>query len=256
MLLRLIELGRPVDEVIFCDTYKEFPQMYKHVEKIKQYIESLNIKFTTLKSPKSFDEWMFEYEPKRRNPEQFYEKYGEKASGKGWPTPTARWCTGTFKIKIVEKYMKNFSKRTVIHQYIGIAADETKRLDRINAKNGNKIYPLVEWNWTEIDALEYCYAKGYDWDGLYEIFDRVSCWCCPLQSLEELRKLRKHFPELWQELRDMDKRTWQSFRKDFTVEQLEIRFALEEEREQLGLSTHDRDFFNEMKKRFKEEEGS
>ena len=28
LLLRLLELNEPIDEVIFCDTYKEFPQMY------------------------------------------------------------------------------------------------------------------------------------------------------------------------------------------------------------------------------------
>lgn len=28
MLLRLLELGEPINEIIFCDTYKEFPQMY------------------------------------------------------------------------------------------------------------------------------------------------------------------------------------------------------------------------------------
>ena len=36
MLLHLLELGEQVDEVVFCDTYKEFPQMYEHIEKIRK----------------------------------------------------------------------------------------------------------------------------------------------------------------------------------------------------------------------------
>ena len=30
MLLHLLELGEPVDEVLFCDTTVEFPEMYTH----------------------------------------------------------------------------------------------------------------------------------------------------------------------------------------------------------------------------------
>ena len=36
------------------------------------------------------------------------------------------------------------------------------------------------------------------------IFSRVSCWCCPLQSLEELRKLYRYFPDLWRQLEEWD----------------------------------------------------
>lgn len=63
----------------------------------------------------------------------------------------------------------------------------------------------------EADCLKYCYEAGFDWGGLYEIFHRVSCWCCPLQSLDELRKLRTHFPDLWAKLLDMEQLTnWKS----------------------------------------------
>ncbi len=38
MLLHMIELSMPIDEIIFCDTTVEFPQMYDHVDKVEQYI--------------------------------------------------------------------------------------------------------------------------------------------------------------------------------------------------------------------------
>ena len=63
LVLRMIELGDHIDEVVYCDTYKEFPSMYEHVNKIKEIVENKGIKFTTLKAPKSFDYWMFKYEP-------------------------------------------------------------------------------------------------------------------------------------------------------------------------------------------------
>ena len=243
MLLHLLELEYPISEVIFCDTYKEFEQMYKHVQKVKEVVERHGIKFTTLKNEKSFDYWMFEHEPKRRKPEEFKEKYGD-AKGYSWADTRSRWCTKALKTQIIDRYIKSIPANVI--QYVGIAADETERLERQIASQGNRRYPLVDWGWTEADCLSYCYSLGYDWDGLYEHFDRVSCWCCPLKSLDELRTLRKHYPELWEELKDMDSRTWRQFRKDYSVSDLDKRFAFEEERLADGKSIRNREFYKEL----------
>ena len=89
--------------------------------------------------------------------------------------------------------------------------------------------------------------------GLYTIFDRVSCWCCPLQSLEDFRKLYKHFPDLWAELLDMDRRTWRNILKDgMSVEKLQKRFDFEEEWQSQGKSIKSREFFKELKIRLEE----
>lgn len=67
--------------------------------------------------------------------------------------------------------------------------------------------------------------------GLYDHFHRVSCWCCPLKSLDECRVLRRFYPELWAELARMDERAPNDYRNDYTVAQLEERFAFEDEQE-------------------------
>ena len=100
-------------------------------------------------------------------------------------------------------------------------------------------YPLVEWGITEAQALQICYDRGFDFGGLYEIYNRASCWCCPFQRIGELRKLRRHHPELWQKLRDLDRRAREQFgpgplgqfKKDWSLERLEERFAKEELKE-------------------------
>lgn len=246
MLLRLLELNEQIDEVIFCDTYKEFPQMYIHIEKVKKYIEKYNVKFTTLKNERSFDYLMFEYEPKHKNPEEFIKKYGA-VKGQSWSSAKVRWCTKDLKTRVVERYIRELKKQYNVFQYIGLAADEVKRLERKSNQEPNHLHPLVNWGWSEADCLQYCYKFGFDWDGLYEIFDRVSCWCCPLQSLEELRKLRKHFPQMWEEIIEMDKKTWRRFKADYSVEELEKRFHFEEERLAEGKSIRNREFFTELK---------
>lgn len=238
MLLRLMELGEQIDEVLFCDTYKEFPAMYKHIEKVRDLVESKGIKFTTIKSEKDFDYYLLEHKPNRKK-----DKYSE-CSGYSWCSFCSRWCSQLLKIQVIKKYLKE--KKNLI-QYVGIAADETKRLEREIAKKDNKLFPLVEWGWTEQDCLNYCYEKGFDWDGLYTHFKRVSCWCCPLQSLEELRALRKHYPALWNELKELDKQTWRKFRKEATVAELEVRFDLEEAFAAEGKNIKSREFFKTLK---------
>lgn len=39
MLLKMLEEGMQVDEIIFCDTGVEFPDMYDHIDKVEKYID-------------------------------------------------------------------------------------------------------------------------------------------------------------------------------------------------------------------------
>jgi hypothetical protein len=136
-----------------------------------------------------------------------------------------------------------------VKQYIGIAADEGYRLDREHNQADDHLHPLVVWGWDEAKALGYCYDRGYDWEGLYEIFSRVSCWCCPIQGIGELRKLWKHFPDLWEYMAGLDKQTWRTFLKDgWSVDKLGQRFSFEEVMERNGHSTKDRQFYIDLKR--------
>ena len=235
MLLRLLEEGRQVDEILFCDTGLEFPQMYGHLEKLERYIGR---PITRLKAPYTFEQYFYEYQAK-----------GDAAlvtnRGLSWPSRACRWCTGRLKAHVIAKHLQGLKRQYRLVQYVGIAADEANRCKDLH-------YPLVEWGMTEADCLNYCYARGFDWGGLYKIFRRVSCWCCPLQPISELRKLRKHCPDLWQKLLYMDAHTWQPFRPDYTAQQLETRFALEEERAAQGLPNKGRAFYAALHKRWEE----
>lgn len=68
--------------------------------------------------------------------------------------------------------------------------------------------------------------------GVYDHFDRVSCFCCPLQGLKELRSLRAHYPDLWRTMLDWEKRMDQTqlirFKGEASVHDLERRFAEED----------------------------
>lgn len=242
MVLHMIERGDHLDEVMFCDTTMEFPGMLRHVEKVKKVIEAAGVKFTTLRAEQDFEHLMLRHVPKRKK------ETLRGHVGYSWPGPLSRWCTKALKVHVIDRYVRNLRKRYDVIQYIGIATDEQYRLDRKGNQTPDKKFPLVEWGWTESDALRYCISKGYNWEGLYEIFHRVSCWCCPLKSFEELRKLRKHFPELWRKLEELDAQTWREFRKGYSVPDIEKRFDLEDALTEVGESITNRAFFTDLKR--------
>lgn len=213
MLLLMIENNMKIDEIIFLDTGVEFPQMYQHIEKVKAMIGR---EITVLKAEKSYEYYMLEHVKTRGK------NKGQK--GYSWADFRNRWCTSNLKQQVIKKYMKKYKEYKII-EYHGIAIDEQKRLEK--NKNKNVRYPLAEWGLTEKDALQYCYDKGFTWNGLYEKFDRVSCWCCPLKSLKELRVLYSDFPHLWEKLKEWDNKTYRKFRADYSVQELEDKFKKE-----------------------------
>lgn len=233
MLLLMLERGMPIDAVIYADTGMDFPEMGAHIEKLDELLcRERGIHINTVRHPRGFEWIMFEQPKVKPYCIEKRRERGIPVYGNGWPGPHVRWCTGHLKTKLVDKAVNQLKGERNAVQCVSIAADEAHRCE--NSKR--KRYPLVEWGITEAQALQICYDRGFDWDGLYRIYDRCSCWCCPLQRIGELRKLRQHHPELWRRLLDMDRRAIEMygdtplgrFKENWTVEKLDQRFAAEE----------------------------
>lgn len=239
MLLMMLERGMQIDRILYCDTGMDFPAMYDHLDKLERYI---GMPITRIRAEKSFLYYLLECEVNRKPDSPVIQRHGEGLLGHGWAGPKLRWCTSRLKTDVIKAHLSGLKKDYRLVQYVGIAADEPARVKDLN-------YPLVDWGVTEEQALAYCYEKGFDFGGLYELFDRVSCWCCPLQGLAELRTLRTHFPELWQDLLAWDKRCWRQFRADYSVEELDTRFAFEEERLAKGEPIKGKAFFTALYRR-------
>ena len=79
MLLHMLALGMPIDEVVNVDTGMEFPAMYRHIEKVRQVVEQAGVKFTRLKADKTFEYYRTRHPVKRRSPEFM------GVIGYGWP---------------------------------------------------------------------------------------------------------------------------------------------------------------------------
>lgn len=249
MLLRMLEEGMQVDLILYCDTGLEFPEMEEHIRKVEAYIGR---EITTIKSEHDFMWYATEKERVVKSVKTPGLTPGQIVKGYGWPTAFSRWCTKHLKTEVIDRYLHDLKKDYDIERYIGIAADEPERKRDLN-------YPLIDWGMTEADCLTYCYDRGFDWGGLYEIWDRVSCWCCPLQSLESLRKLKKNRPELWNRLKEMD---WAIYIKckcqghgkrinfQFTksLDDIEYRFMVEDDFIAQGKKLRTKEFFERLKR--------
>ena len=254
LLIRMLESGMPVDIILYNDTGLEFPQMTEHIDKVEQYIKKYtDIGITRLKPEHPFEFYFYDVPIHHRKQTEFNKRLGtDSHNGFSWPGPKMRWCTDRLKTRPRTKFLREYRNEYNIIEYVGIAADEEYRLRRKINKRENMRYPLVEWGMTEADCLKYCYDRGFDWDGLYEKFSRVSCWCCPLQSLPELQVLYYDFPDLWQKLKEMDDLTYGQFRIDYSVSDLEKRFDLEDEWRAAGREPKGKAFFTELRERLED----
>lgn len=181
----MLERGEKISAIVFVDYGLEFPEMYDHLRIFEQKID---MKVWRI-APRLPFEW--EMGSKRIKTRDNSIKYG-----RGWPS-NYRWCTRE-KVAALDHFAKSF--KNPVH-CIGYASDEDR------SSNMSKYpcrYPLQEYGITEKQALENCYQRGYYWGGLYHHFSRVSCFCCPQKSEDDIRKIRRFYPDLWAEMLRMD----------------------------------------------------
>lgn len=220
LLLKMIELGYPIDDVVFFYMKgAEFSAIERLSIQTEKMLASLNIKYTRLEPEHDFSHYATCEKVNKRN--------GCIQNGYQWCGGMCRWGTG-LKIKAMEKYYRETYPDEVIVQYIGIAADERHRIDRKRYDNTIKIYPLVELGMTENDCLEYCYSNGIFWEEsgyrLYDLLDRVSCKYCRNKNLRELYNIYRYLPEVWDELKVLQDSIRVPYRNGLTVHDLEKRF--------------------------------
>lgn len=213
MLLKMLEKGEHIDEIVFSDTGMEWPAVYEHIDQLEA---NLGITITKVKPEKSWDYWFSEHIKTRGK------SSGER--GYEWPSISMRWCTYFLKEKPLRKYLlAKYGSRYC--QCIGIAADEPNRFKH---KRAIDRHPLVEYGMTEDQCLDYCLSKGYFFGGLYNHFFRVGCFCCPLTRIGSARNIWKHYPEQWKRIVELDDRCKFTKYKGCGARALEERFKQEE----------------------------
>jgi 3'-phosphoadenosine 5'-phosphosulfate sulfotransferase (PAPS reductase)/FAD synthetase len=222
MVLKILELNYPLDEVVYFDIGVEFDSIRNNIDKIKPILESKGVALTILTPKEPFIYCMTEKPIAKRN--------GEIQCGYKWCGGCARWGT-TLKLEAIRNHNAKYGDEMIV-EYVGVASDERERINRERHGNRVKLYPLVEWEMTEKDCLEYCYSKGWHWNEngyeLYDLLDRVSCKYCKNKNLKELRNIYHFMPKVWQELKDLQDKVKMQYKDGKTIHDIETRFITED----------------------------
>ena len=219
MLIKIKELGLPLDEVIYVDimfdddTSGETPEMASFITKAEKILkEKFNVEVTHLRGV-TFKEQFYKVKQRGKHIGDNY----------GFPYVIGAWCNSRLKMQPIKEYMRKQTDEII--QYVGIAYDEPERYERLNHET--HIAPLYDLKITEKEAMEIC--KKYDLlSPIYKTSFRGGCWFCPKQRLSQLKWLYQEHNDLWNTLRDMEKDSFNTFRPNTTLKDLEERFKNEE----------------------------
>lgn len=221
MILTIIKHGLPLDEVVYCEVMfdenisGEYPAHadFIHNKAIPVLEVCYGLKVRVLRAETTYKQEFYRLRTKGRN----------VGTLTGFPTLWSPWCNGYLKRKPIKAYHKE--QADTLHEYVGIAADEPERLERLLQKP-NTSAPLADFGITEATALEMCRDAGL-LSPIYENQSRNGCWFCHNARIGEMRQLFVEHPELWAELHQLQTDAWNSFTKRNSVFDLEERFKKE-----------------------------
>lgn len=160
LLIEVIRRKLPLDYVIFCDIKfsdkisAEHPLMAEWIPKAEQILkDKFGIDIIHLTAKKNFIEQFYTVKNKGRHIGDRY----------GFPYTIGAWCNGRLKLDPINNFIKKIIRQYgAVTEYIGIASDEPKRLDRykkLETKN-HKYITLADLGITELQAMDIC--RQYD----------------------------------------------------------------------------------------------
>lgn len=120
--------------------------------------------------------------------------------------PGARNCTSEWKIKVIEKWMREHAGATKQNRVVlgvGISVDESHRMRTDDPEREpylKKEYPLIDLMMTRRMCQEVITKAGLP------LAPKSSCWFCPYKRRSEWSKMRAEQPELWAKAVELEQR--------------------------------------------------
>lgn len=228
------QLGYPLDRIVHAECWAtdtipaDLPPMVEFKQKADQQIlDRYGITVEHICASRAVER---ERERERVTYENtFYRRMYSKKYGReqiyGFPTTKGAWCNSRLKMAALNAIKQHSNIRTV--QYLGIAADEPERIARHTKKD--IVLPLVDIGWDEAYCRLWCEENDL-LSPIYTTAARGGCWFCHNQGVEQLRLLRKNYPDLWALLLKWDADSPITFHpRGRTVAHFETRFQMEDD---------------------------
>ena len=205
-----------MSEVMFDKRRNISGELPEHMEWVKNkaipLFKEWGYEVEILRAEKDYLDLFYHVVTKSKKPER-NGKYN------GWLIGGMCAANDRLKIQPIKNFYKGIKEEYI--QYIGIAVDEPKRLEKL--KGTNKVSLLEKFNFTEHEAYNLC--KEYDLlSPIYKHFKRGGCWFCPNQTIKQYSYIKAHYPELWEELEKLSNEpniiSPQGFRRGKTFQQV------------------------------------
>ncbi|MEM3771969.1 MAG: phosphoadenosine phosphosulfate reductase family protein [Candidatus Micrarchaeia archaeon] len=175
VVLHLVLQEDPEPLVVFNNTTIEFPETVVYVKRLEK---ELGLKINIVHPEKPFFELVKEY---------------------GWASHGRRWCCGMVKDRPAENFIKKSGLNvevTGITRYESRYRRCVKPLSIFTNSSLVRINPVYDWNDREI--WDYIRSNGLPYNPLYDLkYQRIGCWCCPLNGISHYKRLRKTHPLLY-----------------------------------------------------------
>lgn len=228
------QLGWPLDRIVHAEVWAtdtipaDLPPMVEFKAKADEIIErkwGLKVEHVCAMDgdkKRTYERVFYRTRKSSKNGNLLHVRYG-------WPFLKGAWCNDRLKTGILDKV----NRSGIV--YIGIAADEPKRFHNLSE---TKKSPLVEAGWSEEKCRQWCVENDL-LSPIYTTATRGGCWFCHNQSIDQLRLLRKNYPDYWALMLKWDSDSPVTFKSDgHTLHDYDKRFALEE----MGLVPQTRKF--------------
>ena len=182
----------PLDAAIFADTGWEPPEVYAHLDKLRQLCADAKLPLITVTQGNLRDEVMgggF-----RSIPSFILNADGSAGIGR-------RQCTHQFKLRPVRRQLRTLLADAgvkVADLWMGISLDEVHRMRTADVRYQHNVYPLVDRRMTRHDCQLWLAAHGW-------AAPRSACVGCPYHSDREWRAIKAD-PVTWADAVEVDHR--------------------------------------------------
>lgn len=218
-ILLALEHNEPLDEVVWVEVMfnkelsGEVPEHREFIySKLKPFCEENGIRFTILHAAKTYDDVFHHLFTRGKN-------VGQKH---GFTRPRRCVVNRECKSKAINQYKRQQGANVVC--YVGIAADESKRLKRLEGTSNVSL--LAKYGIKEDDALRLCKERDL-LSPVYEISRRNGCWFCPYAKDKELIHFLQHHEEMFDKLIEWEKEDNLSYRRmNFSEKPSEVKARL------------------------------
>lgn len=217
-ILLALEKNEPLDRVVFSEVMFDHErgisgEIPEHIEWVYDTaipkLESMGIKVDVVKSDSDYVSLCKRKLTRGKNEGKCY----------GHQNCFPCYANSELKIRPIKKYYRQFKDEYDIVEYVGIARNEKKRIERL--KGTNKVSLLDKYRHTESWALWKCKQYGL-LSPLYSMGYRGGCFFCYNANLERYCHIKEHYPNLWESLRKVYYESNSShFKFNKTLEEIE-----------------------------------